>query len=129
MQAEESPATFFEYSPPWRGPESWEVEEAKPAPLDFDLEAPLELGPEVDHFLQESAGSLEEEDKKRSSPEPPVEDYESWVTWRARVHDTPGWWQELAKVHEIDSQQELAWKVQASFKLHWQISEQHSVEN
>ena len=67
MWPEESPAPFFEYSPPWRGPESGEDEEAL---LDFDLEALPELGPEVDHFLQELAGSSEEEDRMRSSPEP-----------------------------------------------------------
>ena len=80
MQPEDSPAPFFKYSPPWRCPESGEDKEAL---LDFDLEAPPELGPEVNHFLQELAGSSEEEDRKRSSPEPLVEDYGSWVTWRA----------------------------------------------
>ena len=58
MWLRESPAPYFEYSPPWRGPESEEDEEAL---LDFDLEALPELGPEVDHFLQELAGSSEEE--------------------------------------------------------------------
>ena len=80
MQPEESPAPYFEYSPPWRGPESEEE-----GLLDFDLEALPELGPEVDHFLQEPADSSGEEDRKRSSPEPPVEDFESWVTWTAQV--------------------------------------------
>ena len=111
MQLEESPASFFEYSPPWRGPRSGEDKEDESALLDFDLEAPPELGPEINPFLQELAGSSEEEDRNRSSPEPPVEEYESWVTWRAQVHH------------------ELAWKVWASFELPWQISEQHSVEN
>ena len=83
MQPEESPAPFFEHSPPWRGPGSGEDEEAKLALLDFDLEALPELGLEVDCFLQELAGSSEEEDGNRSSPEPPVEEYERWVTWRA----------------------------------------------
>ena len=74
MWLEEHPAPFFEYSPPWRGPESGEDEEVL---LDFDLETLLEIGPEVNHFLQELASSLEEEDRKRSSPEPPVEDFKS----------------------------------------------------
>ena len=74
---EESPAPFFKYSPPQRGPGSGEEEKAKLALLDFDLEALPKLGPEVDHFLQELAGSLEEEDRNRSSPEPLVEEYES----------------------------------------------------
>ena len=72
---------------------------------------------------------MEEEDRNRSSPEPLVEEYERWVTWRACVHDMPGWWQELAKVPKIDDDQELAQKMWASFKLPWQISEQHGVEN
>ena len=126
MQLEESPASYFEYSPPWRGPES---EKDKEALLDLDLKAPLELGPEIDSFLQESAGSLGEEDSKKSSPEPPVEDFESWVTWRAQVHDMPDWWQELTEVPGIEDHKKLAWEVQASFELPQQISEWHSVEN
>ena len=125
MPLEESPAPFFEYSPPWRGPESEEDEEAL---LDFDLEALPELGPEVDCFLQEPAGSSEEEDRKRSSPEPPVEDFESWVTWRTRVHNTPDWWQELTEVPRIDNHKKLVQEVQASFELLQQISKWHSVE-
>ena len=125
MQPEECPAPYFEYIPPWRGPESEEDEEAF---LDFDLEAPLELGPEVDHFLWEPAGSLEEEEMKRSSPELPVEDFESWVIWRARVHDMPDWSQELTEVPGIDDYEKLAQEVWASFELPWQISKWHSVE-
>ena len=123
MQPEESPAPFFEYSPPQWGPGSGENEEAKLPLLDFDLEALPELGPEVDCFLQELAGSSEEDNRNRSSPEPPVEEYKRWVTWRAQAHDMPGWWLELAEVPGVDDHQELAQKVQASFKLPWQISE------
>ena len=83
---EESPAPYFEYNPPWRGPASEEEEEAL---LDFDLETLPEFGPEVNHFLQWLADCLGEKDRKRSSPELPVEDLESWVTWRAWVHDNP----------------------------------------
>ena len=74
MQPEERHASFFEYHPPWRGLESKENEEA---PVDFNLEALPKLGPEVDHFLQGLAESLEEEDRRTSSPEPPVEEFES----------------------------------------------------
>ena len=129
MQLEESPTPFFKYSPPQRGPGSGEDKEAELALLDFNLEAPLELGPEVNCFPQESAGSSEKEDRNRSSLEPPMEEYESWVTWRALVHNMPGWWQELAKVPKIDDHQELVQKVHASFKLPWWISEQHGVKN
>ena len=52
--------------------------------LDFDLEPLPELGPEVDHFLQELAGSSEEDDGNRSSPEPLVEEYERWVSTGTR---------------------------------------------
>ena len=58
---------------------------------------------------------MEEDDRNRSSPEPPVEEYERWVTWQAQVYDMPGWWLELAKVPDVDDDQELAWKVLASF--------------
>ena len=61
VQPEEGPAPFFKYSPPQRRLGSGEGKEAKLPLLDFDLEALPELGPEVDHFLQESAGSSEEE--------------------------------------------------------------------
>ena len=61
--------------------------------MDFDLEALLELGLEVDCFLWGPAKSSEEEDRKTSSPEPLVEDLESWVTWRAQMHEMPGSWQ------------------------------------
>ena len=86
---EETPAPFFEYSSPQGGPELQEDRGAKLPLLDFHLEPPLELGPEVDHFLQEPAGSSEEDDRTRSSPQPLVEEYKRWVTWQAWVHDTP----------------------------------------
>ena len=65
---EEVPAPFFQYSPPWRGLGSEEEEEAKLPLLDFDLEDLPELGPDIDCFLWELAGSLEEENRNRSSP-------------------------------------------------------------
>ena len=99
MWLEDCHAPYFEYHSPWRSPES---EEDKEAPLAFDLEAPLELGPVVDCFLQGPAKSLEEEDRKTSSSEPLVEDLESWVTWRAQMDKMPAWWQELAKVPGVD---------------------------
>ena len=117
MQLEGSSTPFFEYNPSWRGPGSEEDKEAKPSLLDFDLEALLELGPKVNHFLQESAGSSEKDNRRRSSPEPLVEEYKRWMTWRAWVHDTPGWWQKLAEVPGVDDHQELAQKAWASFKL------------
>ena len=55
---------------------SGEDREAKLPLLDFDLEPP----PEVNHFLQEPACSLGEDDGSRSSPEHLVEEYKRWVT-------------------------------------------------
>ena len=101
-------APFFEYSPPWWGPGSWEDREAKLPLLDFDLEAPLELGPEVDCSLQELVGSSEEDNRNRSSPEPLVEEYKRWVTWRAQAHNMPGWRPELAEVPGVHDPSEGA---------------------
>ena len=126
MQPEESHVPYLKYHPPWRGLQSKEDEQV---PLDFNLEALLELGLEVDCFLQGLAKSLEEEDGRTSSQEPPVEELESWVTWRAQIHDTPGWWQELAEVPGVNDHEKLAWEVWASFELPQQISKWHHVEN
>ena len=90
-------APYFKYHPPWRCPDSKEDEEA---PMDSNLEALPELGPEVNCFLQGPSKSLGEEDRT-SSPEPPVEELENWVIWRAQRQDTSGWWQELAEVPEV----------------------------
>ena len=57
----------------------------------------------MDCFLQELAGSLEEEDRNRSSPEPQVVDYERWVIWQAWAHNMPDWWLELAKIPGVDA--------------------------
>ena len=126
VQLEESHAPYFEYHPPWRGPESEKEEEA---PMDFNLEALLELGPEVNPFLQGLSESSGEEDRRMSSLELPVEVLESWVTWKAWMHNMPGWWQELAEVPGVEDHKKLAWEVWASFKLPWQISKWHHVEN
>ena len=98
-QPEEGIAPYFKYNPPWRGPA---YEDNEVVLLDYDLEALPELELEVDHFLQGLAESSGEEDSRTSSPEPSVEDLESWVTWRAQVHDMPDWWEELTlKFHFI----------------------------
>ena len=122
---EESHAPYFKYHPPWRDPES---KENKEAPVDFDLEALPELGPEVDCFLQGPGKSLEE-DRRTSSPETPVEELESWLIWRAQMHNTPGWWQELVEVPGVDDHEKLAQEVWASFPLPRWISKWHQVEN
>ena len=75
VQLEESHAPYFEYHPPWMGLESKENEED---PMDFNLGALPELGPEVDCFLQVLAESSEEE-RRMPSPKPLVEELENWV--------------------------------------------------
>ena len=97
--------------------------------MDFDLEALPELGLEIKCFLWGPAKSLEEENKKTSSPEPLVEEFESWVTWRAWMHKMPGWWWELAKVPGVDDHEKLACEVWASFQLPLRTSKWHWVEN
>ena len=64
------PAPFFQYSPPQWDPGCGKDKEAELPLLDFSLEPPPELGPEVNHFLQETAGSSEEADRNRSSQNP-----------------------------------------------------------
>ena len=64
MQPEDCHAPYFEHHPSWRGSES---EGNKEAPKDFDLEDLLELGPEVDCFLQGPVESPEEENVKMPS--------------------------------------------------------------
>ena len=41
----------------------------------------------------------------------------------------PNWWWEFAEIPEVDDYQELAWKIQVSFKLPQWVSELHHVEN
>ena len=94
---ESSPTHSPTHNPPW-----WEDEEAEPPFLEFDLGPPLELGPNVEHFLQELAGKCVEDGGSHLSAEPPVEKYEKWVEWRGWVVDTPSWWQELEKIPEVD---------------------------
>ena len=126
MWPEDCHAPYFEYHPPWRSPES---DEDKEVPVDFDLEALPELGPEVDHILWGPVKGSEEEDRKVPSPEPPVEELESWVTWRAWTYEMPGWWQELVMVPGVDDHEKLAHEIWASFQLPQRASEWHQVEN
>ena len=52
-----------------------------------------------------------------------------WVTWRAWMDETPGWWQELAMVPGVDNHKKLACEVWASFQLPQRASKGHWVEN
>ena len=81
MWPEESHAPYFEYHPPWRNLESVVDKEAS---VDFDLGAPLELGPEVNCFLQGPATSSEE----RIGGCPPQNPH--WKSWRIGGFGDPG---------------------------------------
>ena len=72
---------------------------------------------------------MREDGGNKSSPAPPVEEYERWVTWQAQAHDMPDWWPELAEISKVDDHQELAQKIRTSFELPQWISEQHGMEN
>ena len=99
---------YFEYHPSWGDSEPEENEEA---PKDFNLEDLLELGPEINCFLWGPVESSNEDDRQTPSPKPPIEELESWVIWRARMYETPGWWQELANVPGVDNHGKLACEV------------------
>ena len=126
MWLEDCHAPCFEYHPSWR---SLESKGDVVATEDLNLEEPPELGLEVTCFLQGSAGNSEEENKKVSSPKPPIEELQKWVTWKALAYETPSWWQELSMVPEVDNYEKLAHEVWASFQLLKRESEQCWVEN
>ena len=123
---EDCHAPYFEYHPSQRSSESKGDAEAME---DFNLEDPLELGPEVTCFLQWSVKSSVEEDVKMPSPEPLIEEFEKWVTWRVWAYETPSWSQELVMVAKVDNHEKLACEVQASFHFPKRASEQCWVEN
>ena len=126
MQPEDCHTPYFEYHPSQRSSES---KGDAAATEDLNLEEPLELGPEVTCFLQGSAKSLEEENVKVPSPEPPIEKLQKWVTWKAQAYETPSQWQELAMVPEVDDYEKLACEVWASFQLPKRANEQFQVKN
>ena len=92
-------------------PGTLEDKEAELPFLEFDLGPPPELGPEVNHFLQELTSKSREDSESNSSPEPLMEEYKRWVMWRGQALDTPSWWQELVEILEVDDFQELAQKI------------------
>ena len=99
VQLEDCHAPYFKYHPSQR---SLESKEDVVATEDLNLEELPELGLEVTCFLQGSAKSLEEENMKVPSPEPPIEKLQKWVTWKAWAYETPSWWQDLTMVPEVD---------------------------
>ena len=126
MWPEDCCVPYFDYHPSRKSSES-EGEVA--ATEDLNLEELPELGPEVTCFLQGSAKSSGEENVKVPSPEPPIEELQKWVTWKAGANETPSWWQELAMVPEVDDYKKLACEVWPSFLLPKRVSELHWVND
>ena len=124
--SEDCHAPYFEYQPSQRNSEP---RGGAVATEDLNLEEPPELGPEVTCFLQGSAESLEEENMKVPSSEPPIEELQNLVTWKAQAYKTPGWWQELTMVPGVDDYGKLACEVWASFWLLKRASELCQVKN
>ena len=62
---------------------------------DPDLGPPLELGPDLEDFLQELVTMQREDRGSDPSQEASAEDYEWWVEWRGQRVNTPNWWQEV----------------------------------
>ena len=97
---QEAPQALLEESPvhsPMHSPPQWDLEtledkEAELPFLEFDLGPLPELGPDIDHFLQEPARKSREDRESNSSPEPPAEEYKRWVQWRGQAVDMPSWW-------------------------------------
>ena len=112
MQLENWCATYFKINPPLR---SFEPGEEEVATENLNLGEPLELVPEVTYFLQGSAKSLREENVMTPSPKPPIEELQKWVTWKAQMHKTSSWWQELTMVPGVDDHKKLACKVWVYF--------------
>ena len=126
MWLEDCHAPYFEHHPSQR---SLESRGEAAATEDPNLEELLELGLEVICFLQGSAKSLGEENMKAPSSEPPIEELQKWVTWKAQAYETPSWWQELTMVPRVDNYEKLAHEIQASFQLPKRVSKQCWVKN
>ena len=126
---EDSPVHSPEHSPSQGDPGAWKDEGTGMPFLEFDLGLPLGLAPEVDYFLQEPASSVRERSGSDSSPEPPAEEYERWVTWWGQALAMPEWWQALEEIPEVDNYWELAQMIWASFELPQWVNKLHDVEN
>ena len=87
-----------------------------------DLEDLPELKPVVVSFLWGSPETLGDEGKD-VPPEPAVSDSAGWVTWKAKMCDTPDWWRELSAVPGEEDTRKLVRQVWASFQLPHQLQE------
>ena len=92
--------------------ESLESSKGEPTPEDSDLGKPPELESGVTSFLTKSAESSEEEGPPL---EPPVGELHKWVTWKAKMTETPDWWRESLALLGVPNCKKLAWQVWASF--------------
>ena len=99
------------------------------ASADLDLWPLLELGPDLECFLQELAAMQEENEQRDLLQGPLVEDYENWIEWRGCRVQTPNWYWELVGIPGINDFQQLAQKIQASFELPQAKSKAQGVDN
>ena len=81
-----------------------------------NLEDPPELKPVVASFLWGSPETSGDEGED-ALPKPTVSDLVGWVTWKAKMCDTPDWWRELSMVPGEEDTMKLARQVWASFQL------------
>ena len=86
------------------------------------------MEPGVTSFLRGSVENLEEEEKA-PPPEPSVKELHEWVTWKAKMSETPDWWRELLAIPGVPNCKKLVWKVWASFSHHKRISGVNKTEN
>ena len=98
------------------------------ATKDPDLEESPELEPGVTSFFRGSVENSEEEEKA-PLPEPPVKELCKWLTWKAKMCETPDWWRELLAVPGVLNCKKLVQKVQTLFSHTKRISEVNKMEN
>ena len=95
--------------PPQESPESSKGEATAE---DLELGELPELEPGVTSFLRGSAESSEEEGPP---PELPVWELHEWMTWKAKMTETPDWWRELLAVPGVPNGKRLVQTIQALF--------------
>ena len=99
------------------------------ASTDLDLGPLLELGPDLEHFLQEPAIMQEEGGESSLSQGPLAEDYKDWIKWRGCRFSTPNWWWELVGIPRINDFWELAQKIRASIEIPQVKSKAQDIDN
>ena len=106
--------TSLTASTPYHLPrDSLESGEGKWTPEDSDLGEPPELG--AKGYLLSLEDQQESSEEEGPPPELPLGEFCEWVTWKAKITETPDWWRELLAVPGVPNCKRLAQKVWASF--------------